>query len=520
MLSNCFGDSPYAPSSIRGTQSGADTYTFSYDVAGNRLSKVPNQQDSPRQTVKIGLTSRPVLIQQGSIKELFHYGLHAKPYLRIHSDNRKTLYVQDVEYRIAESGEISSAEYAIQLKVKGYSPDVQVKLSATTIPHYTYLVKDHLGSPICSIDMDGNVEKQLRFDPWGETTKPSGIFDDPRISQNPDALKKAEFNRGFTGHTTIASLNLLHMNSRVFDPELGLFLNPDPVLSPNSLVNHNRYCYVNNNPINLIDPSGMAPEETLNWENFTGSRFGKKNLPLSRDNAKQVMQGIVRRGKKITSRKQTKDLLYFFATMKQNRPVETRMIESILKSAEHGLSLSEASQIFAYTTAGYYEFNRQAHEALGGTPRGDFYVEANNWPRLTEIASLADSQTLNSALAKLPVEVGRKVYHGVDDFYVAQMLFDLTNGDTFDPLHYISTTTNAKEAWFYTNEHEFGGEKYRMMAIIKSLSGHDITAFSINAGYDEILLNPGSNFHVYKKQTIAPDDRHSYIRLLFYMEEL
>jgi hypothetical protein len=49
------------------------------------------------------------------------------------------------------------------------------------------------------------------------------------------------------------------MNGRIYDPELGRMLSPDPVVQvPEYSQNFNRYSYVMNNPLNLTDPSGFS----------------------------------------------------------------------------------------------------------------------------------------------------------------------------------------------------------------------------------------------------------------------
>lgn len=51
------------------------------------------------------------------------------------------------------------------------------------------------------------------------------------------------------------------MNGRVYDPELGRFLSPDPLIqAPYNSQSYNRYSYVFNNPLSFIDPSGYSSE--------------------------------------------------------------------------------------------------------------------------------------------------------------------------------------------------------------------------------------------------------------------
>jgi len=61
------------------------------------------------------------------------------------------------------------------------------------------------------------------------------------------------------------------MNGRVYDPTIGRFMSADPFIqAPTDTQSYNRYSYVRNNPVNLVDPSGY------NW----ASRLRKKIKPF------------------------------------------------------------------------------------------------------------------------------------------------------------------------------------------------------------------------------------------------
>jgi RHS repeat-associated protein len=63
---------------------------------------------------------------------------------------------------------------------------------------------------------------------------------------------------GYTFQTALGSMGLNHMNGRVEDAVTGVFLSPDPyVPDPDNTQSFNRYSYVNNNPLTLIDPTGF-----------------------------------------------------------------------------------------------------------------------------------------------------------------------------------------------------------------------------------------------------------------------
>jgi len=102
-----------------------------------------------------------------------------------------------------------------------------------------YWHRDHLGSIVARTDGTGTVAKRCDYDTWG---MPLGCSGDKR---------------GYTGHEHLAGLGLIHMNGRVYDPEIGRFLSPDPFVQfPESTQGYNRYAYVNNHPLSYNDPSG------------------------------------------------------------------------------------------------------------------------------------------------------------------------------------------------------------------------------------------------------------------------
>ncbi|RNF85294.1 RHS repeat-associated core domain-containing protein [Montanilutibacter psychrotolerans] len=86
---------------------------------------------------------------------------------------------------------------------------------------------------------------------------------------SPQWLKRSRrrlTTRRFTGHENIDGLGVIHMNGRIYDPDLGRFLQPDPVIqAPNSAQSWNAYTYVFNNPLRYTDPTGMIGIEERQW---------------------------------------------------------------------------------------------------------------------------------------------------------------------------------------------------------------------------------------------------------------
>jgi RHS repeat-associated protein len=125
----------------------------------------------------------------------------------------------------------------------------------TSLASLRYLHHDHLGSVAAVTDgTTGTVIERLAFDPWGKRRNVNGQAD------VTDALVGQTTDRGYTEHEHLDEMGLIHMNGRVYDPLVGRMMSADPTIpNPYGLQSFNRYAYVYNNPLKLVDPSGFEP---------------------------------------------------------------------------------------------------------------------------------------------------------------------------------------------------------------------------------------------------------------------
>lgn len=135
-----------------------------------------------------------------------------------------------------------------------------------TESYIEYIYRDHLGSVETVTDEDGNLllspEGNYSFDAFGGRRKADwsrGL----NYAENKAILDSlgVRTRRGFTGHEHLDRTGIIHMNGRIYDPLIGRFMSPDPLVQDATYSQSwNRYAYAFNNPLARIDLSGFDSE--------------------------------------------------------------------------------------------------------------------------------------------------------------------------------------------------------------------------------------------------------------------
>lgn len=114
-----------------------------------------------------------------------------------------------------------------------------------------YPLTNHLGSVNTLTDESGAVILTQHFLPFGED------FENPKPTLSSTCNNGEAWDWGFTGQYHDEESGLIYFNARYYCPTVGRFTSPDSVV-PNPDDNHSydRYNYCQNDPINLIDPTG------------------------------------------------------------------------------------------------------------------------------------------------------------------------------------------------------------------------------------------------------------------------
>jgi len=126
---------------------------------------------------------------------------------------------------------------------------------------------DQLGSVHVITDITGMLAQLIEYSPWGRVVRSEGAV-------NPT--------KGFNGKDLDdPETGLLYYNGRYYIAGIGRFMSPDPIVpvpgNPQSL---NRYTYVLNNPVRLMDPTGYSFFDDIgkwfkkNWKQIVSAVVG------------------------------------------------------------------------------------------------------------------------------------------------------------------------------------------------------------------------------------------------------
>ncbi len=110
-------------------------------------------------------------------------------------------------------------------------------------------MRDRLGSATTLVNHDGQITSRRYFDPFGRTSTASTQFTDLSTTNR--------YRRGFTDHEHLNEQQLIHMNGRIYDYNVGRFMSVDPFIqAPSSTQSINPYSYIMNNPLAGTNPTG------------------------------------------------------------------------------------------------------------------------------------------------------------------------------------------------------------------------------------------------------------------------
>jgi RHS repeat-associated protein len=230
-----------------------------YDANGNMTSRGTGN------TITWSSYNYPTQLTTASESTVFSYGPDRQYYRQEYngpsSAYEETHYVGGLLEKVYNG---SATDWRHHVIANGQVVAI-VSRSTSEDPTVYYPLGDNQGSgSVLTSDTGTNLVRQSY-----------GAFGLPRDgstwSGSVSSADKATINgisrRGYTGHSMLGDMGLIHMNGRVQDAIIGRFLSPDPTIpNPGFTQSFNHFAYVNSNPLSFIDPSGFfveTPEDVL-----------------------------------------------------------------------------------------------------------------------------------------------------------------------------------------------------------------------------------------------------------------
>ena len=244
-----YGSGSAAPGhhAVTSASIGGNAHTFSYDADGNMT-----QYDCTPATCEdkyIGWNNRnlPTTVTLGdsledttpTAKDEFAYGPNGQRYYKKSTwDDAGTLRTEHTFYvgRFEEVLYGDPPDYSSIKKTRVTDTLLHVHTTSadgmTVVSAMEYLHRDHLGSVEAVTDAEGDSLLVQAYDPFGERRKSDwmGMLSASERQTLADN-QPLQSSRGYTGHEHLDRTGFIHMNERLYDPQLGRFLRPDPIVA-------------------------------------------------------------------------------------------------------------------------------------------------------------------------------------------------------------------------------------------------------------------------------------------------
>ena len=214
---------------------GSSSSSWQYDDAGNTEIRPVG---SASQTIEWDPEGKVASIQEAAGTTEFIYDADGERIIR-RDPTGKTLYLPGQELRYTTAG---GAKTCTRYYDFGGAP-----VATRSAAGVSWLANDPQGTAMVTINAVTQVYAVRRQDPYGNQ-RGNGVGTWP-----------STMDKGFVGATK-DNTGLTHVGAREYDPVLGRFISPDPVLRGFDPQHFDTYAYGMHNPFGFPDPTGTDPQ--------------------------------------------------------------------------------------------------------------------------------------------------------------------------------------------------------------------------------------------------------------------
>ncbi len=222
---------------------------YNYDSNGNITSRGSS-------TVSYYAHNKPYQMSNGTFTSTFEYGPNGnywKQTATYSNGTETTKYIGGL-LEIVQGPSVTS--YRHHIKANGRTVAIYSR-GSNGANNTIYSLTDHLGSTDAVTNSSGTIIVKESFAAFG-TRRNGATWSGAPSGADMTAIGDAT-RRGYTDHSMLDNIGLIHMNGRVMDPTIGRFVSPDPFIDGAlDTQGWNRYAYVQNRPLALTDPSGFG----------------------------------------------------------------------------------------------------------------------------------------------------------------------------------------------------------------------------------------------------------------------
>ncbi|WP_078937428.1 polymorphic toxin-type HINT domain-containing protein [Streptomyces galbus] len=224
---------PHAVTTVK-TPAGTDSYT--YDDAGRMKSRTV----AGATTNFVWNERHQISATSGAVTASYVYDAAGAVLLR-KSATEIVLYLAGQEIHKTPGADPRATRY-----YGAGTATVATRTATSTSSKLTWLLSDNQASTQLTVDTSTGTAERRRYLPFG--------------AQNGDTDLPAATDRGFLGKPEDDATGLSILGARMYDPQLGRFLSPDPLVTPYAPQNLSSYSYSVNNPVAFSDPTGLRPD--------------------------------------------------------------------------------------------------------------------------------------------------------------------------------------------------------------------------------------------------------------------